>query len=66
MLPIPGDCSGRNTAGPQAVAADHVASGRGFREEPVPGRDGTVPLVAAAGHEERQTDGHATPQCHGL
>ena len=40
--------SGRNAADPQAAAVDS-----GSREQPVPGRDSTVPQVAAAGHESQ-------------
>ena len=35
-----------------------LAANRRMGEQPVPDIGGTVPLVAAAGHEERQTDGH--------
>ena len=46
------------------VAVGHVAAGSRSQEQPVPGRDGTVPRVAATGRKERQIDGHVTRSCH--
>ena len=42
------------------------ATNSGSHEQPVPGRDCAVTWVTAAGHEERQRDGHATRPAAGL